>query len=88
LKTVPKKFRCVNCDKETYCDSPKCACGAEMSCEPINREHYKCYLNGKFYGSGSLEYMRELFVDYFITCKMYGRPEADFKIVKEDELSV
>lgn len=44
---------------------------------------YKCYLNGKFYGGGNLQYMRELFVDYVITHKMYGKSEVDFKIVKE-----
>lgn len=45
------------------------------------KDHYKCYLNGKFYGSGSLDYMHELFKDYVITCKMYGKKECDFKIV-------
>jgi hypothetical protein len=45
---------------------------------------YKCYLNGKFYGSGDLEYMKELFVDYVVTCKMYGKSEVDFKIMRGD----
>jgi hypothetical protein len=84
LNTVTKKFKCTVCEKETYGDYTKCDCGAMFSYKPINREHYKCYLNGKFYGSGTLKYMQELFVDYFITCEMYGRPEADFKIMKED----
>jgi hypothetical protein len=47
---------------------------------------YKCYLNGKFYGSGPLAYMRELFVDYVILNQMYGRSEVDFKIVKEERV--
>jgi hypothetical protein len=45
---------------------------------------YSCYLNGKFYGSGNLAYMKELFVDYVIFHRMYGRSEVDFKIVKEE----
>jgi hypothetical protein len=43
---------------------------------------YECYLNGNFYGSGDLSYMKELFVDYVVTCEMYGREQCDFKIVK------
>lgn len=39
--------------------------------------------NGKFYGSGSLRYIKELFVDYVITCKMYDKDEVDFKIMKK-----
>ncbi len=42
---------------------------------------YKCYLNGKFYGQGNLDYMRELFVDYIVTCKMYGKVESNWRIV-------
>lgn len=48
------------------------------------RELYQCYLNGKPYGVGDLGYMKELFVDYFITCEMYGRDSADFKVEKID----
>ena len=48
-------------------------------------EIYECYLNGKFYGSGPLEYIRELFEDYFITCKMYGRDKAEFTVRKRKE---
>ncbi len=44
------------------------------------KELYECYLNGKPYGAGDLHYMKELFVDYFITCEMYGKEEADFKV--------
>lgn len=48
----------------------------------MNQDTYKCYLNGKFYGGGGLNYMKELFVDYVVTCEMYGRKECEFKIVK------
>jgi len=89
MNTVPKKFKCTECGKETYGDYSICSCGAEFSHKPINREHYKCYLNGKFYGSGDLNYMRELFIDYVITHKMYNKNEVDFKIVKmQEELTV
>lgn len=46
------------------------------------KQTYHCYLNGRFYGSGNLMYMKELFVDYVITHKMYDHTEVDFKIVK------
>lgn len=46
------------------------------------RDIYKCYLNGKFYGSGGLSYMKELFLDYVMINKMYGNGEVDFKIVR------
>jgi hypothetical protein len=83
MKTVPKKFRCKECKRETYTDYKKCDnCNGVNTSEPINREHYKCYLNGKFYGSGNLKYMHELFKDYVITCKMYGREDCKFKIIK------
>ena len=45
---------------------------------------YECYLNGEFYGSGDLYYMKELFVDYVITCEMYGKKQCDFKIIKNE----
>ena len=47
---------------------------------------FTCYLNGEFYGSGDADYIRELFVDYVVTCEMYGRKECEFKIVKEAQL--
>jgi hypothetical protein len=43
---------------------------------------YKCYLNGKFYGSGDLKYMVELFADYVRDCKMYGKEQCEFKVTK------
>lgn len=47
-------------------------------------EIYNFYLNGSFYGSGNLEYMKELFVDYVITCEMYGKDKCSFEIVKKE----
>jgi hypothetical protein len=45
---------------------------------------YKCYLNGKFYGAGGLSYITELFADYVRDCKMYGKEQCEFKVVKAD----
>lgn len=47
-------------------------------------EIYMCYLNGSFYGSGSLEYIKKLFVDYVVTCEMYGKDKCSFEIVKKE----
>lgn len=47
----------------------------------IAKDYYKCYLNGMFYGSGDINHIHELFKDYVITCKMYGRKECTFKVV-------
>ena len=49
----------------------------------VPKETYICYLNGKLYGKGDLEYIHELFIDYVINCNMYGQKECDFKIVRE-----
>lgn len=49
---------------------------------------YKCFINGEFYGIGDLDYMRELFVDYVVTCKMYGKDEIEWKIVKTKETEI
>lgn len=49
---------------------------------------YKCFLNGKFYGSGNAQYMKELFNDYVVIKRMYGKKEVDFKIVKVDRQSL
>ena len=43
---------------------------------------YQFYLNGKLYGSGNLKYMHELFSDYVVTHRMYGKEIVDFKIIK------
>ncbi|MEK4824567.1 hypothetical protein NSS71_08410 [Niallia sp. FSL W8-0951] len=48
------------------------------------KEVYHCYLNGSFYGAGSKEYMKELFIDYVVTCEMYGKDKCSFEIVKKD----
>lgn len=45
---------------------------------------YKCFLNGKPYGTGDLDYMKELFVDYVVTCEMYDKDRCDFTIVSLD----
>lgn len=50
------------------------------------KEQYICYLNGKRYGKGDMEYMRELFIDYFVTCKMHGREQGEFKVVNEKKV--
>lgn len=80
----PKQFICTNCHHETYADSDKCnRCDKEGTVKPIPRDTYKCYLNGVLYGAGNLEYMHELFTDYVLNRKMYGKKELDFKIVKD-----
>lgn len=84
MNVKPKKFVCENCNHETYTDSDKCSrCDKENSIKPIPKETYKCYLNGKVYGAGSLEYMHELFTDYVITHKMYGKRKCEFEIIKD-----
>ncbi|MBL4952073.1 hypothetical protein JK635_07600 [Neobacillus sp. YIM B02564] len=84
MEAKPNGFRCENCGNETYGDREKCMkCGSENSIKPIPKDLYKCYLNGKFYGGGNLNYILELFKDYVVTCKMYGKKECDFKIVKD-----
>ena len=78
------QVECEKCDRESYTDSDKCPkCENEGTIKPIIKDLYKCYLNGNFYGGGSLDYMRELFIDYVITCKMYGKKECEFKIIKD-----
>lgn len=49
------------------------------------KETYLCYLNGKFYGGGDLKYMRELFIDYVVNCKMYCKDEVEFKVIKHKQ---
>ena len=50
------------------------------------KEQYICYLNGKRYGNGDMEYMRELFIDYFVTCQMHGNEQGEFKVVSRKKL--
>jgi hypothetical protein len=47
------------------------------------KQTYICILNGKFYGSGSLAYMNELFTDYVNKHQLYGKDEVEFKIIKK-----
>jgi hypothetical protein len=47
------------------------------------RQTYQLFLNGEFYGSGDLRYMNELISDYVVTCRLYGKDEVDFKVVKK-----
>lgn len=83
MSIKPKKFICISCEHKTYTDGEVCsACEAEGTIKPIPKEYYKCYLNGVLYGIGTLDYILELFKDYVVTCKMYGKKECDFKIVK------
>lgn len=49
-------------------------------------KQYICYLNGKPYGKGNLEYMHELFHDYVINCKMHGTEEVSFKIIERSKM--
>lgn len=84
MRTKGKNFKCISCGNETYADNDICKkCASENTIKPIPKDTYRCYLNGSFYGSGNLDYMRELFVDYVVTCEMYGKKECDFKIVKD-----
>jgi hypothetical protein len=88
MKTRPKRFRCVQCRKETYHDYNICSCGATWSYKPIKQQHYHLYLNDHFYGVGNFAYVKELITDYLIANDMYGQNEVVFKIVKakdEDE---
>lgn len=88
MKAVPKNFYCESCKRETYSDYNICAnCGELESIKPLPKDIYMCYLNGSLYGSGDLDHIHELFKDYFITCKMYGRSECDFKVVKYNPLT-
>ena len=78
-----KRFMCESCGNETYVDMVECSvCELTGRIKPIEQEYYECYLNGNRYGIGSLDYMLELFKDYVVTCEMYGKDEAEFKIVK------
>ncbi|KAA0813070.1 hypothetical protein SFC27_22585 [Bacillus licheniformis] len=46
---------------------------------------YACFLNGKFYGAGDLEYMHELFRDYVVYCEMYGRDDCTFRVTTKEK---
>ena len=49
------------------------------------KQRYVCYLNGKLYGMGDLEYMNELFKDYVVACQMHGNETVTFKIVDREQ---
>jgi hypothetical protein len=48
---------------------------------------YEMYIDGSPYGKGNLDYMRELLIDYAITCKRYGKEEVSIQVkkVKQEE---
>jgi hypothetical protein len=52
----------------------------------IEKQLYTFYLNGTVYGTGDLDYMRELFVDYVVKMKMYDRLSVDFRITKTEKV--
>lgn len=79
-----KRFFCTQCNNKTYSDYEYCLkCHSRGCVMPVNIEVYMCYLNGRLYGSGNLDYMHELFKDYVVTCEMYGKRECEFKIVRK-----
>lgn len=81
MQTKPKLFRCENCQNETYTDRQSCLnCKEENTIKPIPKKRYQCFLNGTYYGSGTLEYMHELFTDYVLYSKMYGKESCSFSI--------
>lgn len=43
---------------------------------------YELRLNGRFYGTGNLDYMNELIHDYLIVNELYGRDNCSFEILK------
>lgn len=47
---------------------------------------YACFLNGKLYGCGDIEYMNDLFRDYVVYCEMYGRDDCTFRITTKEKL--
>lgn len=52
----------------------------EKKSQELKSQIYNCYLNGSFYGRGSVDYMFELFQNYVLYCDMYGKKECVFKI--------
>lgn len=46
---------------------------------------YSCFLNGKLYGCGDVEYMNELFRDYVVNYEMYGRDDCSFRITTKEK---
>ncbi|AOO61099.1 hypothetical protein BBJ33_06040 [Bacillus velezensis] len=46
---------------------------------------YACFLNGKLYGCGDIEYMNDLLRDYVVYCEMYGRDDCTFRITTKEK---
>ena len=46
---------------------------------------YACFLNGKLYGCGDIEYVNDLFRDYVVNCEMYGRDDCTFHITTKEK---
>lgn len=49
------------------------------------KQTYVCFLNGKFYGAGDLEYMNDLFRDYVVISEMYGKDDCTFRITTKEK---
>lgn len=47
---------------------------------------YACFLNGKLYGCGDVEYVNDLFRDYVVNCEMYGKDDCTFQITKKEKV--
>jgi hypothetical protein len=52
------------------------------------KQTYACFLNGKFYGAGDIEYMNDLFRDYVVTSEMYGKDDCTFRITTKEKARV
>lgn len=46
---------------------------------------YACFLNGKLYGCGGIEYMNDLFRDYVVNCEMCGKDDCTFRITTKEK---
>lgn len=47
---------------------------------------YACFLNGKLYGKGDLEYMNTLFRDWVVYCEMYGKDDVTFRVTTVEKM--
>lgn len=43
-------------------------------------KRYRLYLNGQYYGNGSLRYINELIESYVVGRQLYGRLVTEFRI--------
>ena len=46
---------------------------------------YACFLNGKFYGAGDLDYMNERFRDYVVASGMSGKDYSTFPLTTKEK---